>query len=79
MLVLSRKCQQSVIIGNADVGQPVMKITVLAMRGGKVTLGFDVADDVPVHRWEVWQRIRINGDCGTAVPDVRVDERHGLT
>jgi carbon storage regulator len=79
MLVLSRKRDESVIVGNGDVGQPVMKITVLAMRGGKVTLGFDVPDDVPIHRWEIWQRIQANGDCGTTVPDVHVDERHGLT
>jgi carbon storage regulator CsrA len=35
----------------------MLKVTVLDIRGGKVRLGFEVKDDVPVHRWEVWQRI----------------------
>lgn len=61
MLVLSRKSRESVMVGNPDFAQPVMKITVLGIRNGKVTLGFDVADDVPVHRGEVWERIHAAG------------------
>jgi sRNA-binding carbon storage regulator CsrA len=34
---------------------------VLDIRGGKVVLGFDVAADVPIHRLEVWERIRASG------------------
>jgi sRNA-binding carbon storage regulator CsrA len=37
---------------------------VLAIAGGKVTLGFEVADEVPVHRLEVWERIHAGGDAG---------------
>jgi carbon storage regulator CsrA len=56
MLVLSRKNHESVVIGeSANVGQ-VLKVTVLEARHGKVRLGFESAD-VPVYRWEVWQRL----------------------
>ena len=58
MLVLSRKNQESVVVGGASGSDKVLKVTVLAIHGGKVKLGFDVDTDVPVHRAEVWERIR---------------------
>ena len=57
MLVLSRKTQESVVVGGHNPLERLLKITVLEINGGKVRLGFEVRDDVPVHRWEVWQRI----------------------
>ena len=61
MLVLSRKCQESVIVGGADGFRRLLKITVLGINGSKVKLGFDVDADVPVHRSEVWERINGKG------------------
>jgi carbon storage regulator CsrA len=61
MLVLSRRSCESVIVG--DPGnriEPMLKVTVLEIGKGRVRLGFDVAADVPVHRSEVWERIRAN-------------------
>jgi carbon storage regulator len=57
MLVLTRKTQESVVVGGSDCFQRVLKVKVLEIRGEKVKLGFDVAPDVPVHRLEVWERI----------------------
>ncbi len=58
MLVLTRKIEQAVVVGDAaDVGR-LLKITVLEIARGSVRLGFEVDASVPVHRWEVWQRIR---------------------
>jgi len=57
MLVLSRKNRESVVVGGKDGVDHLLKVTVLAISGGKVKLGFDVAADVPVHRLEVWERI----------------------
>lgn len=57
MLVLTRKIQESVVVGGADTFQRILKVTVLAIQNGKVRLGFDVRPDVPVHRLEVWERI----------------------
>ena len=58
MLVLSRKSQESVVIGGNDAFARLLKITVLEINGGKVRLGFDVDADIPVHRKEVWDRIQ---------------------
>jgi carbon storage regulator CsrA len=61
MLVLSRKSQETVVIGDANGFESVIKVTVLCIKGGSVVLGFEAAADVPVHRLEVWERIRDSG------------------
>ena len=61
MLVLSRKSQESVVVGGADGFHRLLKVTVLDIRGTQVKLGFEVDSDVPVHRLEVWERINGNG------------------
>jgi carbon storage regulator len=58
MLVLSRKLQESVVVGGSDGFERLLKVTVLEINSGKVRLGFEVDRDVPVHRSEVWERIR---------------------
>ena len=58
MLVLSRKNQESVVVGGSDGFEPLLIVTVLEIAPGKVRLGFDVDRSVPVHRREVWERIR---------------------
>jgi carbon storage regulator len=63
MLVLSRKRQESVVVGGDDPLDRMLKVTVLQISADRVKLGFEVKDDVPVHRWEVWQRI-----CAGAQP-----------
>ena len=60
MLVLSRKSSESVIVGGADQFHETLKVTVLRITGKKVSLGFEVGAAVPVHRFEVWQRIHNN-------------------
>ena len=57
MLVLSRKCQQSVVVGAPDSSERVLKVTVLEIGRGQVRLGFEAEADLRVHRWEVWERI----------------------
>lgn len=52
MLVLSRKRDESVLIGN-DI-----EITVVEIRGDKVRLGISAPKEVPVHRYEVWAQIQ---------------------
>ena len=62
MLVLSRKNQESVVIGGDDGLHRLLKVTVLGIRGAQVKLGFEVDANVPVHRAEVWERIRAEAD-----------------
>lgn len=58
MLVLSRKTQQSVVVGGARGFERLLKVKVLEISGDKVKLGFEVDPEIPVHRLEVWERIR---------------------
>ena len=59
MLVISRKSQESVVVGGANGFEHVLTITVLGISGERVKLGFDVDPSIPVHRSEVWERINI--------------------
>jgi carbon storage regulator CsrA len=63
MLVLSRKSREAVVVGGTPGSERLLIVHVLEIRGGTVKLGFEVDSGVPVHRWEVWQRIQ------TALPD----------
>ena len=69
MLVLTRKNREAVVVGGSNGFERLLKVTVLAIQGGKVRLGFEVDASVPVHRMEVWERIRADGgpDRVTAV------------
>jgi len=73
MLVLARRSCESVVVG--DPGgriEEMLKVTVVEIGRGRVRLGFEVAGDVPVNRWEVWQRIhstvRPEGDGLSTAP-----------
>ena len=57
MLVLSRKKNESVVIG---VGDAQVTIAVVDIRGDKVRLGVEAPKDVPVHRREVYDAIKRN-------------------
>ncbi len=52
MLILTRKNNESIIIGNN------IKVTVLGIKGNNVKLGIDAPHDVSVHREEIWIKIR---------------------
>lgn len=51
MLVLSRKINESIIIGDDIV------ITIVDIRGDKVRVGINAPQKVPVHRQEVYEAI----------------------
>lgn len=74
MLVLSRKTQEAVVVGGTEGFQRMLKVTVLEIRGTSVRLGFEVDAAVPVHRLEVWERIRAgrlgDGSVGDRAPPV---------
>jgi carbon storage regulator CsrA len=51
MLVLSRKTNQSIMIGDA------IRVIVVGFDGDQVKLGIEAPRDVPVHRFEIFQEI----------------------
>lgn len=52
MLILSRKTNESIVIADNIV------ITVVEVRGDKVRLGIEAPKEVPVHRREVYDKIK---------------------
>ena len=61
MLVLSRRNRESVVLGGSPGFEQMLKVTVLEICGAKVRLGFEGDTQIPVHRFEVWERIRAEG------------------
>lgn len=51
MLVLTRKADESITIGNR------ITVTVLGIRGGQVRIGIDAPRDLPVNRTEIVETI----------------------
>jgi len=70
MLILTRRINETLNIGD-DV-----QVTVLGIKGNQVRIGINAPRDVPVHREEIYQRIkreeRMNAQGGGA--DVRNDD-----
>jgi carbon storage regulator len=58
MLVLSRKLNEKIVIRDNIV------ITVIEIRGDKVRLGIEAPREVPVHRREVYDKIKSSDDSG---------------
>jgi carbon storage regulator CsrA len=68
MLVLSRKSNESVVIGGTDRMQRQLTVTVLEIRGGKVKLGFNADPSISVRRAELAFEIR-TGDHAQPAKD----------
>lgn len=52
MLVLTRKVDESIIIGDN------VKVTVVGVRGDQVKLGIEAPREIPVHREEIYREIQ---------------------
>lgn len=50
MLVCTRKRRQAVVIEGFGTAAQMLTVTVLGIHRGRVQLGFEVADEVPIHR-----------------------------
>ena len=73
MLVLTRKNRESVVIGRLDEMEVVLEITILEIEGGRVRLGFEADSRMPIHRREVWDRIRNGNGNGSGNGNGRAD------
>lgn len=58
MLILTRRIGESVFIGEE------VRMTVLGVRGTQVRIGINAPKDVPVHREEIYYRIKNEQDGG---------------
>lgn len=67
MLVLTRKRDESIIIGD-DI-----KITVVDVRGDQVKLGIEAPRSIPVHREEVYREIKEENRRAALQADVPLD------
>ena len=70
MLVLTRKLHETVVVTSPDGRECLIKVTILELGDGRVRLGFEAGPAFPIHRSEVWDRIRIdlNPDRPSADP-----------
>ncbi len=66
MLVLTRKVDESIMIGDS------IEVKVLAVDGGSVKLGIQAPREIPVHRKEIFEEIRRENVAATQAPDFDV-------
>ncbi|HHT28022.1 MAG TPA: carbon storage regulator CsrA [Firmicutes bacterium] len=66
MLVLTRKRDESIVIGD-DI-----KITVVDVRGDQVKLGIEAPREISIHREEVYNEIQLEGHRSRSDTDVDV-------
>lgn len=59
MLVITRRTGESLMIGDA------IKLAVLGVKGNQVRIGIDAPKEIPVHREEIYERIKkeLEGDA----------------
>jgi len=56
MLILTRRVGETLVIGDN------VRVTVLGVRGHQVRIGVDAPKEVTVHREEIYQRIKNEGN-----------------
>ena len=56
MLILTRRTGETVMIGNE------VTLTVLGVKGNQVRIGINAPKNVPVHREEIYERIKREQD-----------------
>ena len=70
MLILTRRVGETLMIGDA------VSVTVLGVKGNQVRIGINAPKSVPVHREEIYERIKreLQGDADGNVQDGNVQD-----
>ena len=65
MLILTRRVGETLMIGDA------VSVTVLGVKGNQVRIGINAPKSVPVHREEIYERIKreLQGDADGNIQD----------
>lgn len=58
MLVLTRRLNQAIFIGDPESGLPPIEITIQGVRGEEVRVGVVAPKDLQVHRLEIYLQIQ---------------------
>ncbi len=75
MLILTRKVGETLMIGDE------IEVTILSLKGNQVRIGVNAPKEVPVHREEIYDRIKREqagheaGNTGTSEED-RAERNH---
>ena len=67
MLVLTRKIGEGIAIGSN------IRVVILEIQGGQVRLGIEAPSEVPVHRDEVYARIRDENQRAASTVSIPAD------
>lgn len=62
MLILTRRIGETLIIGDG------VKLTVLGVKGNQARLGVEAPRDVPVHREEVFEKVKAESLASSLLP-----------
>ena len=54
MLVLTRRLNQVITIGDSHGSEAAIEVTVMEVRGDQVRLSITAPQSLPVHRKEIW-------------------------
>lgn len=69
MLILTRKVGETLMIGDE------IEVTILSLKGNQVRIGVNAPKDVPVHREEIYDRIK-REQAGNEVGNTLGDTSH---
>jgi carbon storage regulator len=57
MLVLSRKKNETIVVGDGSI-----QIVVVEICGNRVRLGIEATESIPIYRGEIWHEIQREAD-----------------
>lgn len=72
MLVLTRRTDQAIMIGDPKKPEECIEVTVVEVRGDQVRIGIAAPKDVKVHRKEIYEQIQQENraSAASAKPDL---------